>query len=198
MLGIILAAGQSSRMGRPKALLPLPSGGPSFVSAAIRALSDGGVRQIAVVGRPADDELEREVARSAPAVTLLVNPHYHLGQLSSLLVGIDHAGRVGAGAVMVLPVDIPLVRSGTVAALLAAFAAAGTPIVRPRHGDRHGHPVLFAAALFPELRATDLSVGARAVLRRDPARVLELDVDDSGVLRDFDHPDDYRRLLAGE
>jgi molybdenum cofactor cytidylyltransferase len=198
VLGLILAAGQSSRMGRPKALLPLPSGGPSFVAAAIHALRAGGVQQIAVVARPEDAELEREVAQWVPAVTLLGNPHSHLGQLSSLLVGIDHAERVGAGAVMVLPVDIPLVRSGTVAALLAAFAGASKPIVRPRHGDRHGHPVLFAAALFPELRATDLSVGARAVLRRDPSRLIDVDVDDPGVLRDFDHPDDYRRLLAGE
>jgi molybdenum cofactor cytidylyltransferase len=198
VLGIILAAGRSSRMGRPKALLPLPADGVSFVATAIRTLREGGVEDLAVVGRPGDSELRREVVRSVPSVALLENPASHLGQLSSLLVGIEYAEQIGAGSVMVLPVDIPLVRAATVAALLAASADRSQPIVRPRHCDRHGHPVLFAAAIFPELRTTDLSLGARAVLRRDPSRVIDVDVDDPGVLRDFDHPDDYRRLLAGE
>ena len=198
VLGIILAAGQSSRMGRSKALLPLPAHGLSFVSTTIQTLRAGGVQHVAVVGRPGDGELRREVVRSVPAVPLLENPTSHLGQLSSLLVGIDYAEQIGAGAVMVLPVDIPLVRSETVAALLAVSADGTTPIVRPRYQHRHGHPVLFAAAIFPELRTTDLALGARAVVRRDPTRVMDVDVDDPGVLRDFDVPEDYRRLLDGE
>ena len=198
VLGIVLAAGQSSRMGEPKALLPLPDTGVSFVAHAIRTLRTGGVDEVAVIGRPHDAGLRHEVARSIPAGTLLENPTPHRGQLSSLLVGIAHAEAAGAGAVLVLPVDIPLVQPATVAALIAALTPGGRPIIRPRYQGRHGHPVLFAATVFPELHAADPAVGARAVLRRDPSRVMNLDVADPAILRDFDLPDDYRRLMAGE
>ena len=69
------------------------------------------------------------------------------------------------------------------------------PILRAVHQGQHGHPVIFARAVFPELRTADPAVGARQVLRRDPARVCEVAVDDAGVLRDVDEPDDYRRLV---
>lgn len=184
-------------MGTPKALLRHPRDGRTFVAHTISTLDSGGVAEVAVVGRPDDAELRDEVSRSS-AAAFLENPSSELGQLSSVLVGIQYAEHRGADAVMMLPVDTPLIRADTVRALLDAFAAGGQPVARAVHGGEHGHPVIVAASLFPELRAADPSLGARAVLRRDPSRVRNVEVDDPGVLRDFDVPEDYRRLLNGQ
>ena len=198
VLGIILAAGQSSRMGRPKALLPCPPEGRPFVTQLIAALRDGGLSKIAVVGRVSDDELRREVEPASPAVAYLENPSPELGQLSSLLIAVSFAEATGASGLLVVPVDMPLIRAATVSAALHAFAQSGTAILRVTHHGRHGHPVLFGASVFRALKTADLNLGARAVLRADPARVLNLEVDDPGVLRDFDYPSEYRELVDRE
>jgi molybdenum cofactor cytidylyltransferase len=183
-------------MGRPKALLPCPPGGRTFVTQAVQTLRAGGVAEVAVVGRPDDLALRNEIGQHAPGVPYLGNSAHELGQLSSVLVGVSYAESRGADGVMVLPVDIPSVSPATVQALREAFDRGPEPVVRATYQGRHGHPVIFGRPVFAELHAADLSVGARAVLRRDPARVRELDVEDPGVLRDVDVPDDYRRLLA--
>ena len=195
LIGIVLAAGESRRMGRPKALLPCPPDGHTFVSQAVRTLHTGGIAEVGVVGRPQDSALRTEVRRHAPPVAYLENLTPELGQLSSLLVGVTYAEASDADGVMVLPVDIPSVRPDTVRALREVFEHGSDSIVRAVYQDRHGHPVIFSRSVFAELRAADPSVGAREVLRSDPARVREVAVDDAGVLRDVDEPDDYRRLV---
>jgi molybdenum cofactor cytidylyltransferase len=197
LIGIVLAAGQSRRMGRPKALLACPPDGQTFVTQAVRTLRAGGLAEVAVIGRPDDFALRHEVGRHAPPIPYLENPSAELGQLSSLLVGVVYAQTCGADGVMVLPVDIPSVNPATVHALREAFDRGPEPLVRAAYQGRHGHPVIFGRSLFAELQAADPEVGARDVVRRDPSRVRELDVDDPGVLRDVDVPDDYRRLLDG-
>ena len=182
-------------MGRPKALLPCPPDGHTFVTQAVRTLHTGGVAEVGVVGRVQDSALRNEVRRQSRPVAYLENPSPELGQLSSLLVGVSYAEACDAEGVMVLPVDIPSVKAATVQSLREAFDLGADPIVRAVHQGRHGHPVIFGRPVFAELRAADLSVGAREVLRRDPARVREVAVDDAGVLRDVDEPDDYRRLV---
>ena len=196
LLGLVLAAGQSSRMGRPKALLQCPPSYETFVTRIIRTLRQGGVAEVAVVGRPGDVALQNEIAPHTPAVRYLENPAAELGQLSSIIVGIGHAEAIGAGGVLLLPVDIPTVEPATVRALCEAFERGGAPLLRAAHRGRHGHPVIVARPLFAELRNADPAVGARAVFRRDPARVRDVEVDDPGILRDVDHPEDYARLLA--
>jgi molybdenum cofactor cytidylyltransferase len=195
LIGIVLAAGESRRMGRPKALLPCPPDGHTFITQAVRTLHTGGVAEVGVVGRVQDSALRNEVSRQARPVAYLENPSPERGQLSSLLVGVSYAEACDADAVMVLPVDIPSVKAATVQSLREAFDLGADPIVRAVYQGRHGHPVIFARLVFAELRAADHSVGAREVLRRDPARVREVAVDDAGVLRDVDEPDDYRRLV---
>jgi molybdenum cofactor cytidylyltransferase len=184
-------------MGRPKALLLCPPHGNTFVTQVILTLRAGGVAEVAVVGRPDDHALRDEIARHASDVPYLENRTPELGQLSSLLVGVAHAEACDADGVMILPVDIPSVSPSTVRALLEAFEHGSAPLVRAVHGGDHGHPVIVGRPLFAELRAVDPSIGARAVLRRDPSRVREVEVADPGVLRDVDEPDDYRRLTAG-
>jgi molybdenum cofactor cytidylyltransferase len=198
VLGVILAAGQSTRMGRPKALLPCPPDGRPFVTQLMAALHDGGLARIAVVGRASDDELRHEVEAVSPAVPYLENPSPELGQLSSLLIAVSFAEASGATGLLMVPVDMPLIRPATVSAALHAFARSDRPILRVTHQGRHGHPVLFRAAAFQALKTADPNLGARAVLRADPAHVQNLEVDDPGVLRDFDYPSDYRELIDRE
>ena len=195
VLGVILAAGQSTRMGRPKALLPCPPDGRPFVTQLMAALHDGGLARIAIVGRASDDGLRHEVEAASPAVPYLENPSPELGQLSSLLIAVSFAEATGATGLLVVPVDMPLIRPATVSAALHAFARSDRPILRVTHQGRHGHPVLFRSAAFQALKTADPNLGARAVLREDPSRVEDLEVDDPGVLRDFDYPSDYRELI---
>jgi len=182
-------------MGRPKALLLTPHTGRTFVTQLILTLHEGGLEHVAVVGRPGDAPLLDEIARARPGVVYLDNPSHELGQLSSLLVGIDYADTRRAAGILVVPVDMPLIRAETVRAALQAFDDAEHPILRATYRGRHGHPVIFGAAMFPALRRADPAVGARAVLRDDPARVRDLEVDDPGVVRDIDLPVEYRRLF---
>jgi molybdenum cofactor cytidylyltransferase len=192
---VVLAAGQSSRMGRPKALLPC-GGDHVFVTRLVTALREGGAAGAFVVGRPDDQALRDEVDRLAPFGTFIVNAAPERGQLSSLIAGLDAADRPGVRAVVVSPVDVPLVTPAAVATLLAAFVASGAPIVRAVHAGAHGHPVIFARALFDELRHADPSRGAKAVLRTHEDRILNVEVNDSAVLTDFDVPEDYERVFG--
>jgi molybdenum cofactor cytidylyltransferase len=195
ILGLVLAAGQSRRMGRPKALLSCPDSAETFVARAVRILGDGGLPSVVVVTRPGDQPLHDELRRLRPAPHIVENPTPQLGQLASLVIGIDHAETRGADTVVVLPVDMPLVRPASVLALLEAASREGAPIARVVHAGRHGHPVLFRRAVFDRLRTADIAIGARAVLHDLAGEVLNVRVDDPGVLRDVDLPEEYRRLL---
>ncbi len=193
--GLVLAAGLSTRMGRAKALLALPGSEETFVAHAVRVLRKGGVPNLAVVVRPSDRPLQREVERLRPPVPMVHNAAPELGQLSSLVAGLDHAEAQGADMVVVLPVDMPLVQAASVSALLEAAARHRPLIARVVHGGRHGHPVLFRRDLFDRLRTADPAAGARAVMHHCAGEVLDVPVDDPGVLRDIDRPEEYRHLF---
>ncbi len=192
---VVLAAGQSSRMGRPKALLRCAPTNDTFLVRIVRTVRDGGVSDVVVVGRPEDEALRAHAAGFLPPIEYVANPAPLRGQLSSLIVGIDCVEARGAGAVLVMPVDIPLVSARTIARVLAAAADSTALIVRATHDGRHGHPVLFRRAVFHALRAADAAVGAKAVLHSHAEQVLNVEVDDPGVLRDFDAPEDYERIF---
>jgi molybdenum cofactor cytidylyltransferase len=192
---VILASGRSTRMGRPKALLELPGSGLSFVRALATTFRDGGALEVLVVGRPDDERLQTEVASLARFVA---NPHADEGQLTSVLAALGALDRPGVTGMLVCPVDVPLVRPSTVATLLSRFADTHAPIVRAVHHGRHGHPVLFSRSVFDELRRADRAIGARSVVRAHADRLLNVEVDDPGVLRDVDTPEDYARLTERE
>lgn len=191
---LILAAGRSERMGRSKALLPCGSDGVTFVSQLITSLRHGGTDDVVVVGRAGDALLTAEVLRCG--ARLVENPDADRGQLSSLITGLNAVDRPGVHAVLVMPVDIPLVRAGTIALLTSAFLTASSPIARTTFGGRHGHPVIFGRRVFDELRRADPSLGAKAVLRAHADQILNVEVDDEMVLRDVDTPEDYQRAFS--
>jgi molybdenum cofactor cytidylyltransferase len=190
---VILAAGRSERMGRPKALLPCGSAGDTFVSRIVTILRDGGADDVLVVGRSDDVLLSAELVRCG--ARLVENPDADRGQLSSIVVGLNAADRAGVTGIFVMPVDIPLVRVDTIARLKAAFLASAAPIARATHDGRHGHPVIFSRRVFDELRHADPAIGAKAVIRAHANAILDVDVDDENVLRDVDTPDDYERAF---
>ncbi|OFW02436.1 MAG: hypothetical protein A3I61_13315 [Acidobacteria bacterium RIFCSPLOWO2_02_FULL_68_18] len=195
---IILAAGASTRMGRPKALLADPDGRP-FVARLARTFVEAGVRDVVVVtGRDHAVVADALVADRLPVRVVVVNnPDPSRGQLSSLWVGLDAASEPTVEAVLVTLVDVPMVSPSTVRAVVAAWRGSHAPIVRPAVGDRHGHPVLFDRAVFDELRRTPLGEGAKALLRAHADRVVNVPVDDEGCLVDVDTPADYEAMKRG-
>jgi molybdenum cofactor cytidylyltransferase len=181
-------------MGRSKALLTVPSGDMTFVARLVATLLDGGVDDAVVVGRPDDRALRDEVERLTTPVRFVPNHNADSGQLSSVLAGLNAADRPGTSAILVTPVDLPLLGSAAVSALLAAFRSGSCPVARATHGGRHGHPVIFARSVFEALRRADPATGAKSVVRSQP--VLDVEVGDAGVLYDVDTPEDYQRLFT--
>jgi CTP:molybdopterin cytidylyltransferase MocA len=192
--GVILAAGRSSRMGRPKALLRQIQSGHTFVGHLIRAAETAGLRPIFVVSRPDDIYLRAEIARYGGSP--LVNVNSDEGQLSSILTALPPVEAAGASAMVVMPVDVPLISAEVIKMVVAAAETESVSIVRAAHKGVHGHPVLFKRAVFDELRRADPSLGARTVVRADPARVKEVEVANVGVTLDIDTPEDYLRAFG--
>ena len=184
---LILAAGYGSRMGRFKPLLHL--GGKSAVEWALTAFRDAGVADVAVVTGYGATDLEAELHRLG--VAALRNPNYDHGMYSSIQVGIA-ALAPDVGACFLLPVDIPLVRAATIAALAATHAAAPAAVTYPVFQGQRGHPPLIRRDLFAEILAGDGEGGLRALLLRHEA--AEVAVADESILLDMDAPDDYQRL----
>ena len=189
--GIVLAAGASSRMGRPKALLRLDD--RTFVRAILDALRDGGLLSAVVVVRPGQPEVVAEIARAGFG-RAVENAHADDGQLSSLLVGLDAVDRPETNGVLVTLVDVPSIGAAAVRTLVARASASAAPVLRAVHRGHHGHPVVFKRAVFEALRRADPARGAKEVMRA--AGVEDVEVDDPGVVTDVDTPDDYQRLRA--
>ena len=188
--GIVLAAGASSRMGADKALLRW--GERTFLEHLRAVLRAAGAEPIHVAAGANAATLEQAVALALGE--LVVNPAWKQGQLSSLLAGLDSLASQTDAAIVCL-VDHPCVSSRLLRSLMEKFRETRRPIVLPTYQGRRGHPVLFAAALFDELRAAPLSVGARFVVHQHIADVLEVPTDEEGILLNTNDPAAYERIL---
>jgi molybdenum cofactor cytidylyltransferase len=186
---VVLAAGTSTRMGRQKLLLPMAGGQPLIRLVVERVLGAGLDDVVVVLGREADAV---GAALAGLPVRTVANPCYAEGQSTSLRAGLA-ALRSDTEAAVVALGDQPLPDPGLIARLTAAWRREGRPIVVPRYTDGRGNPVLFAAAVFDELRTVEGDRGGRDVIARDPARVTELPVD-AAMPPDVDTWADYRRL----
>jgi len=191
---LILAAGRSERMRRSKALLPIGEGGDTFIARLISAFRDADTDDVVVVLRP-DDHQVRRVAETC-AARIVENPDADRGQLSSLITALDAVDRPGVNAILIMPVDIPMVRADTIRAVKAAFLSSAAPVARAVHNGQHGHPVIFGRRVFDELRRADPHTGARAVVHAHAHDLLNVEVEDPGILRDVDTPEDYDRLIS--
>ena len=195
--GVVLAGGASSRMrGRPKALLPAGEGGETFLERIVSTLRSGGVDDVVVVTGSHHAPIVDLAARLRPPVRVVRNPSPERGQLSSLLAALQVVDHPGVRAMLVTLVDLPLVSTATVLAVLDAYRRTGAPLVRPGRGGRHGHPVVFDRALFRELRQADPARGAKPVVRAHAPMGVVVGVDDDGAFDDVDTPADYRRCFG--
>ena len=192
--GIVLAAGRSRRMGRPKAVLPIGPGGETFVGRIIRILREGGVDDVVVVVAGEESPVARARLREELAHRIAVNPSPDLGQLSSVKAGLHAVDRPGVGGMLVTLVDVPLVSAATVRALLAAHDATRAPVVRPVRGGRHGHPVVFARSVFDELRRA--TVSAKEVVTAHLREAVAIPIAEDGPFRDIDTPADYEAVFG--
>lgn len=191
IVGIVLAAGSSRRMGTAKALLPLE--GATLLRNAVAGLAAGGCDAVVVVtSATRDGDTIAAAAREAGAL-VAVNPLEASEQVDSLRAGL-RALPDSTDAVVVAPVDSPGTRPAVVAALIAEFRRRSAPVVLPVSAGERGHPALFARETFRALGTPDLPEGARSVIRLFEAEVAEVEVGEPRILLDVDTPEDYRRL----
>ena len=195
IVAVILSAGESSRMGRPKALLPID--GETFIERIVGALARSRVGKIIVVLGHDADELRRQI--EFLPVTILINQDYRLGQISSLQVAVRYLDKdENCEGMLVHLVDHPYIDGALVDLMIERFHASKKLIVVPRYRGKRGHPVLFARRLFAELLAAPLNQGAKAVVNAHRDDTLEIDTEDEGVAIDIDTPELFRQHVKGE
>ena len=195
--GVILAAGESSRMGRDKALLAWPpgvAGRSTFLSAMIEVLQAPSDMVIVVAGKNADSL--RPIVDAA-AGYLVENRHPERGQFSSLQLGLQEVLNHGRDAAIVALVDRPPAQPHTLARLCDAFSDAyegGKWAVVPEYGGRHGHPILIGREMIEAFLRAPATSTARDVEHSVQAHILYVPVDDPNVVANVDTPEDYERL----
>jgi molybdenum cofactor cytidylyltransferase len=193
-VGIILAAGESSRMGRDKALLDWR--GQSFLEAALQLLAPHTQLSIVVAGNNAESLKPIVYAKAG---FLIVNPRPELGQFSSLQVGLQEVLNRGRDAAVVALVDRPPCDSATLERLLDEFAAAhlkGHWAVVPEYAGKHGHPFVVGREMIEAFLKAPATSSAREVEHSLPDRILYLPVTDPLVTANVDTPEDYARLTT--
>ena len=192
---VILSAGESSRMGQPKALLPIE--GETFIGRIVASLKQTQVGKIIVVlGHNAD---QLAAAIGPLPVEILINPNYQLGQLSSLQVAVRTLlPDPDCDGVLVHLVDHPYIDASLVDRMIRQFYESKKDIVVPRCRGKRGHPVLFSRRLFGELLDAPMDQGAKAVVNAHGAATLEMETDEEGITVDIDTPELYRQHVKGE
>lgn len=200
LCGVILAAGESTRMGTDKALLAWPPGGPAgetFLSSTIRALSLYTDMVIVVAGRNEPNLAPVAYAHGAFVVN---NPAPERGQFSSLKIGIQEVLNRGRDSAMVTLVDRPTARVETLEKLKAAFEDAIARekwAVVPEFGGKHGHPILIEREMIEAFLKAPAETTARDVEHQNQSRIEYVPVDDPMVALNINTPEDYAALRAG-
>jgi len=190
LAGLILAAGESSRMGQDKALLTYH--GRTFLEVILGALRDAGLPRIAVVlGHRA---AEIQDATDLKDIIVVINHQYRRGQTSSLQAGIKGLENPELEAIVLCLVDHPAISAEVVRSLIENFRTTEPAAVIPTYQDRHGHPVLIGRALFDELKQLGENEGANTVMRKYRNATHFVEVNDPGILLDVDDPEAYRQL----
>lgn len=189
--GVILSAGEGSRMGSvPKALLTLK--GRPFIEIISHNMSLAGIDNIYTVIGYHGDVIKSHL--SLKKETILINHTPELGQLSSLHVAIKHMAPE-VSAIMVTLVDLPLIKIKTYSNLIKEWSEKPDMIYIPVCNGRKGHPVIFPKKFFPELLNTPMNLGARAVVNSNQDSVIKCEYDDPGIFTDIDTEEDYNRIV---
>jgi molybdenum cofactor cytidylyltransferase len=200
LYAVILAAGQSTRMGTDKALLAWPPPrhgsaltGQTFLSAAIEALAPFSEAVIVVVGK---NENNLAPVVYASGASLVRNPDPDRGQFSSLQIGLQEVLNHGRDAAMVTLVDRPPANAATLKTLCSAFTEAATDVwaVVPQYNGKHGHPYLVAREMIGAFLKAPPSANARDIEHGNLQHVVYVAVDDPLVTLNVDTPEEYAAL----
>lgn len=186
---LILAAGESSRMGQDKALLTYR--GRTFLETIVASLQEAGIERVAVVLGHHAEQIQGAV--TLEGAEIIINRDYRRGQTSSLQAGLRALESPSLEAVVLCLVDHPLVAADTVRRLIASFRETGASVVIPTYENQRGHPALISRALFEELLRLSPDEGANTVIRKYRDSTEFVEVSDEGILLDVDNPDAYRR-----
>ncbi len=188
----ILAAGESRRMGRPKALVPLD--GLTFVEHLLAAVRHPRIEIVRVVLGSNAEEIRAE--SNVDSGTIVVNKNWRLGQLSSIQVAIRSLPAGATAGLLLCPVDHPLITACLVSRLIAEFDASQKLIALPTHLGRRGHPVIFHYSLYDELLAASPDVGARQVVWAHAGEIAEVPTDEAGVILNLNDPVTLKSALG--
>jgi molybdenum cofactor cytidylyltransferase len=183
---LILAAGSSKRMGQPK--LPLPWGETTVLGQVIATFKAAGVEDILVITGGAREQVERLVGSSA---RIMFNPGYAEGEmLSSVQAGLAGA-QPETEAVLIGLGDQPQVQAGSVRLVVEEYARSRASLIVPSFQMRRGHPWLVARPYWDEILHMDPPESPREFLTRHANDIRYVEVNDPGILKDLDTPDDY-------
>ena len=190
---ILLAAGESSRMGQLKALLPWR--GRSLLEHQVSALREGGAdRVVVVLGHRADDL--RPLLEGKDGVSWTLNLDYLQGKTTSIRAGLSALNYPALDVILLLNVDQPR-DAADIARVLEAHRAHGNAVTVPEYRGKGGHPIALSATLLPELLEIDEDTqGIKAVVRRRPESVQRLPLDNPGILLDLNTPEQYQAAVA--
>lgn len=187
---LILAAGESRRMGKPKLLLPY--GDATIIEKVVQNVTlSRADRTVVVLG---GDRREIEEKLRTVAVRRVINPRYKEGMFSSVRRGLRALPASVRAAVFILA-DQPDVSTSVIDLLIDAYRRHRKGIVLPVYRKKRGHPLLIDLKYRREIEALSPGIGLRGILRLHPDDILEVKVSSPAVLRDIDDPGDYGRAL---
>lgn len=192
---VVLAAGKSTRLGRDKATVPLSETPGDTPLARLLVAGSAVTKGSVLVLGPTQDSADLALPELPSSPAIVINPEPKRGRTGSVqCAALAWPGR----DLLIAPVDVPTVSERTFAALVEAWSSAGSPPrgwLAPRHGGVHGHPILMGRKLAEELISLDPGLALRRH-RKNADPLLEVVVDDPGILDDLDHPADLEELGA--
>jgi molybdenum cofactor cytidylyltransferase len=190
LAAVILSGGESRRMGSPKALLPYQ--GATFLQHLLDITKHPKIGYRRVVLGAHAEIITRSIHLDPEEV--VINPDWEKGQLSSIHAALLSLPIGATDGMLLCPVDHPLVSADLISNLIAAFYSGKPAIVLPVYNGRRGHPLIFSAALYPELLDAPVETGARAVVWAHKKEIVEVPTIEEGVILNLNDPQAFEKL----
>jgi len=188
--GLILAAGESRRMGQPKLLLPY--GEKTVIETVFTTVKESKLDRSLVVVRP-EDKIIPELARNF-GFDIAINPEPGRGMLSSIIVGLESIPEEAEAVVLVLG-DQPAIRASAIDLLIVGYRLKEKGLILPVFQGKRGHPILFDLKYRTEIKALNPDIGLRQLMQQHPEDILEIPMNEPGLVADLDTPEDYSGQL---